>query len=101
MTAGGRRYLEWLKTRPCARCQSPGVEIAHVKGAVSAKTGLELPRRHNEAILYAVPLCAYCHRTGKASIHNVGEPQFFASMRVNPHQLVATLFCRYFESGGR
>ena len=99
MKALGKRYLNWLAQQPCAACQAWPVEVAHVSGPISKKTGLTMPRRKGEAFYYAIPLCPGCHRHGKRSIHEVGERAFFESLGVNPHQLVASYFARFFHAG--
>jgi hypothetical protein len=100
MTAAGKRYLAWLASQPCASCAAHGVEIAHIRGCLSPKTGGVLPRRKGPAYYYAIPLCPDCHRHGEKSIHNVGEEHFFARVAYrDPHQLVASYLCRFFEGG--
>jgi hypothetical protein len=99
MTAAGKRYLSWLASQPCSVSGEHGVELAHVRGCLSAKTGLMLPRRKGPAYYYVLPLTPELHRLGSRSIHAIGETAFFEEHDVNPHQLVATLFCRYFEEG--
>lgn len=71
------RFFAFLKEHPCARCGDRGVEVAHLNGLPSPKTGLPLPRRKGIAYAYAIPLCPECHRTGRDSIHEVGEAAFF------------------------
>ncbi len=70
-------YLGWIKAQRCARCTAAGVDVAHIGGLASRKTGLPLPRRRGIAFVWAIPLCKECHQTGRDSIHAVGEAAFF------------------------
>jgi len=70
-------YLGWIKLQRCARCHAAGVDVAHIGGLASRKTGLPLPRRSGIAYVWAIPLCKECHQTGRDSIHAVGEHAFF------------------------
>ena len=52
-----KRYLAWVRDRPCAQCGKPGPSQAHhiiglVGGHMGGKTGDQ----------FAVPLCPFCHR---------------------------------------
>lgn len=54
-----RAYLDWIKTLPCAACGQPADDPHHLK------CGPEQPTKAVTASdLYAVPLCARCHRPG-------------------------------------
>lgn len=76
MSVKAKRYFDWLSRRPCVRCGSYGVEVAHVRAFRSPKTDDLLPRRTGIAKVAALPLCPSCHRTGRDSIHEVGEARF-------------------------
>jgi hypothetical protein len=84
----GHPYLAWLKTQPCAACRAAAPsEAAHVRGPISLKTGLPLPRRADTAYLAAVPLCSSCHRDGPGSIHELGEMEFSIDQFGNEYAL--------------
>lgn len=101
MTARGERFLAWLRQQPCAVTGELGVEVAHVEGCISEKTGMVLPRRMGPALYYALPLIPELHRHCRDSVHAIGESTFFEEHGINPHQLVATLHCRHLAEGGR
>jgi len=71
-----RRYYEWIATLACVRCGRRPVEVAHVRAFRSRKTDDVPPRRRGVNAWAVVPLCSECHRTGRASIHEVGERAF-------------------------
>src|SRR5690625_3540451 len=71
-----KAFFDFVARFPCLRCGVFGVEVAHIQGILSRKTGLVLPRRKGAAAVGVVPLCAECHRTAADSIHNVGEEAF-------------------------
>lgn len=97
MKARAKEYLTWLAGQSCIACGCHGVELAHLRGPISRKTGLTMPRRKGEAHFYCLPICPSCHRTGSSAVHSVGERKFFDRLGKDPHQLVATHFCRFFE----
>jgi hypothetical protein len=101
VTAGGKRYLSWLAAQPCIKCGANGVELAHVRGCLSRKTGLVLPRRKNEAAMYALPICPADHRLAADSIHAIGEREWFDRLGHSADRLVASHFARFFWDGGR
>jgi hypothetical protein len=75
-----QRFYDYLHTKPCSICRHWPVEAHHISAVVSDKTGLPLPRSHkadSPAAFCAIPLCPECHRTGKHSIHALGEDKFF------------------------
>ena len=76
MTARQSKYLTWLAQQPCIVNGERGVEIAHVVGLASPKTGQPLARRLGPSIIYAVPLSAWWHRLSPHSIHALGERGF-------------------------
>jgi hypothetical protein len=97
-----RHYLGFIALQPCIvrGCQER-VEVAHVQGALSVKTGLPLPRRLAHAGLVTVPLCPYHHRLASDSVHAVGERGFEARHGMPEHQLLRwalTYLAVYIES---
>lgn len=72
-----KKFYEYLGKQPCLVCGCYGVQIAHIRGFASAKTGDFLPRRQGMAELAAIPLCPEHHTDSFESIHNLGELQFF------------------------
>lgn len=80
MRASVEKFYRYLKGQPCLRCGSRGVEVAHIRGFVSLKTGDFLPRRQGIAALSAIPLCTDCHRIAPDSIHHIGEAAFFEAL---------------------
>lgn len=75
-----RAFYEFIAGKRCLRCGAWPVEVAHVRVFRSPKTDDLLPRRKDIAALAVVPLCQACHRTGRDSIHEVGEQTFEASL---------------------
>jgi len=73
-------WEDFLRTKPCLKCGSWPVELAHIHGLVSPKTDQVMPRRKGLARFAAIPLCPGCHRTGKDSIHRLGEDEFFRQL---------------------
>lgn len=73
-----RAHFDRIAGRHCClpACRAQPVEVAHVAGAVSEKTGSPLPRRFGPAYFVAVPLCEAHHRTGRDSVHALGERGF-------------------------
>jgi len=81
MKASLKRFYEYIASQPCLRCTAQPVEVAHIKGFTSSKTGELLPRRQGIAAYAAIPLCVECHRLAPDSIHAVGEKAFFARFK--------------------
>ena len=79
-----KRLYDYAASLPCAlawgnpraSCRGRPVELHHVRGGVSAKTGQGLGRRKGHAIAIVVPLCAEHHRNGADSVHAHGERGF-------------------------
>jgi len=72
-----KKWYGYVSVRRCLVCDRWPVEMAHIKLLISPKTGMELGRRVGINKWAVVPLCEKCHRTGKDSIHNIGEQKFF------------------------
>ena len=77
------RYLEWIRTLPCAVChRTRGVEAAH-----TGPHGLG----QKSSDMSAIPLCARHHRTGQDSYHKLGPRKFAAAHQLNIRAIVARL----------
>ena len=99
-----RAYFDFVARQPCIKCGVFGVEVAHIQGILSRKTGMVLPRRKGAAAVGVVPLCAACHRTAPDSIHNVGEDAFSESLgrgRDYLFRFAASLIVWFFVEGER
>ncbi len=68
-----KRWYAVVAEKLCLGCGGWPVELAHFELLVSAKTGQLLPRRTGINEWAVIPLCDECHRSGKESIHNLGE----------------------------
>jgi len=77
--AGGE-FLAWASGRKCCvpGCALMG-ELHHVRGVVSPKTGLPLAPRSGIAYVAVAPLCGAHHRTGRDSLHALGDYGFEAA----------------------
>lgn len=81
---GVRRLYDFAASMPCcvawgnptAGCRGQPVELHHVNGGVSVRTGQRVPRRKAHALALVVPLCQQHHRTGGHSVHALGEAGF-------------------------
>jgi hypothetical protein len=88
------RYLQWIRTLPCAVCRT----IRAVEAAHTGPHGIG----QKSSDLSAVPLCARHHRTGDDSYHKLGPRKFAEVHRLNVPVIVARLSARPFirvESG--
>src|SRR5690625_1649150 len=99
-----KAFFDFVARFPCLKCGVFGVEIAHIQGILSRKTGQVLPRRKGAAAVGVVPLCPECHRHSADSIHNVGEEAFSESLgrgRDYLFRFAASLIVWYFVEGER
>jgi len=99
-----KAFFDFVARFPCLRCGVFGVEVAHIQGILSRKTGLVLPRRKGAAAVGVVPLCTECHRTAADSIHNVGEEAFSDALgrgRDYLFRFAASLIVWFFVEGER
>lgn len=71
------QFFKWMARKRCMVCFTFGVELAHFRGLVSAKTGKQLPRKIAQNSWVVIPLCTKHHRTSRDSIHHLGEEKFF------------------------
>lgn len=85
-----KSWFEWVSQKWCLGCSRTPVEVAHVKLFVSPKTAQLLPRRVGLNEWAVIPLCVECHRSGKNSIHNVGEFRWFERMGWTQEVLLRT-----------
>ena len=69
---GLSRHYATASAYGCVICGQPHVQLHHVRGVISAKTGLALRRRDGQALAAVVPLCADHH----AEIERINEPVF-------------------------
>jgi hypothetical protein len=77
------RYLQWIRTLPCAVCgTNRNVEAAH-----TGAHGLGQKSPDSSAI----PLCIRHHRTGADSYHELGARRFAVVHDLNIPQIVARL----------
>ena len=79
------KYLDWIRTQPCACCGYPGVEAAHV-----GNRGLGQKSSDHETIA----LCVYHHRDGPYSAHVAGK-RFWELQCLDRDALIATYRARY------
>lgn len=67
-----RSYKDWLAQQPCAVTGQPGVQLHHVRGVRSLKTGHALRPRNGLADLAMIPLTPEMH----AELHATSEGVF-------------------------
>lgn len=67
-----RVYKDWLASQPCRACGQQPVQLHHVKGCRSLKTGEPLRPRNGLADVALLPLCTECH----AELHETSEGVF-------------------------
>ena len=85
-----RAYEAHIHTLPCLvpGCTNTDIEACHVTGVLSSKTGLPVPRRSGAAAWALAPGCSLHHRTGRTSIHELGERGFEQAMGMPEGHLV-------------
>jgi hypothetical protein len=76
-TAAERAHMDRVAQMPCLACGNGPVELHHVVGYAD-RIG-RAPKRHDRV----VPLCAFCHRHGKLSVHGGSHRSFFANWGVD------------------
>lgn len=95
-------YLKWLRARPCCVCgRAPPSEAMHIRMTCLAidKPITGMGRKPDDK--YALPGCAWDHREGPESQHNVGdESKFWAWYEIDPFELAAKLYDEYGGTGG-
>lgn len=80
MTAALKRFYNHVAKQPCLVCGDYGVEVAHLALMPSRKAVGFIPRRKDEAVFCAIPLCPEHHVNGEDSVHKLGEANFIASL---------------------
>lgn len=90
---------EFLALQPCAVCGNSNPEPAHVEGVAGKRlpgqgTVPTLRCRQGVSLLYALPLCAGCHRTGPHAFHNLGQ-RAFSEHHWGSAEAILTLTNRY------
>lgn len=93
-------YISWLHTKRCAFCGATPVEAAHIRMASAEVGKRETGGAEKPDDRWAVPLCAWCHRTGADSQHNIGEERFWKIAEINPIRLAQDLYAEYGGTGG-
>ncbi|HYF36060.1 MAG TPA: hypothetical protein VD994_12270 [Prosthecobacter sp.] len=78
-----KRYLDWIRTQPCAVC---GIEW-EIEAAHTGPHGLGQKSSDHSAI----PLCAECHRNGKQAYHRLGPRKFSETHGLEVPELTADL----------
>ena len=96
-------YLAWLRTKPCCACgKAPPCEAAHIRMTCLAidKPITGMGRKPDDK--YALSLCAWCHREGPESQHNIGdEADFWAGFGIDPFEFAAKYYDEYGGAGGK
>jgi hypothetical protein len=83
-------HLSLVRQCPCLKCGMEDMsEAAHVR-MNSAAFGKRTGAGEKPDDLYALPLCAGCHRLDPDSQHKIGEAEFWRRLGINP-----LLVCRY------
>lgn len=86
-------HLASVRSKPCCVCGSVrNVEAAHIRMACLVIGKRETGMAEKPDDKWSVPLCAYHHRTGILSQHNIGEEQFWTDHGRNPFEIAASLW---------
>lgn len=84
------RYLAWIRSLPCAVCDTDrNVEAAH--------TGTDGGMATKASDYSCVPLCHEHHRGGPDSYHQLGRDEFEKRHGLNCHDLVRRLNSLWFR----
>lgn len=63
-----KKYLAWIRTKPCLACGKMGESQAHHTWHAGKKN-------HGNDFV-AIPTCVSCHTFGKYAYHNIGHAKF-------------------------
>ena len=79
------KHLAWLRRQPCVvpGCIASPCEASHLRTAANSGMGIK------PADDYAVPMCAYHHRTGMWAYHTIGHRAFEEHFKLNLFELAA------------
>jgi hypothetical protein len=84
-------HLAFVRTMPCIACGTSPCEAAHVRLNDPASGKFQaLGQKPGDR--WTVPLCARHHREAPDAQHVVGERQFWARLRIDPHGLAMALW---------
>lgn len=85
-------HLAFIRQLPCVICGARNVEAAHIRmgSRIHGKRETGLGERPTD--FWCVPLCAWCHRLGPQSQHNMGEREYWAMHNIEPCGLALSLF---------
>ena len=77
-------HLQAIRQMPCLKCGVDGFsEAAHVR-MNSAAFNKRAGKGEKPSDMWALSLCASCHRTDDDSQHKVGEETFWHGLNLNP-----------------
>jgi len=82
-----QHWRNWLHEQPCIRCGSNHAEAAHVGDRGYSNRCSDL---------YALPICANCHRLAKDSQHTIGR-EFWMKAGLDRDDTIREHHVRYLE----
>lgn len=94
-------FLAFVRTKRCAFCGARPVEAAHIRMADLSRNKPSTGMQEKPDDRWAVPLCAWCHREGPESQHNIGEERFWKIAETNPFVVAEELYAEYGGDGGK
>jgi len=84
-------YRAWIRTFPCCACGSTRyIEAAH--------TGEDGGTSQKASDYSCVPLCAWCHRAGPESYHQIGKRAFERLHGISFQTLSARLYRKKYHA---
>lgn len=90
-------HLAWVSQAPCVACYVEtgyprmGVQVAHLRMASLAHGKRECGKAEKPDDIWTTPICPHHHVHGKTAQHNVGEPQFWGDLCIDPFALCVAL----------
>ena len=86
-----RKHLAFVRSVGCIFDGRPA-EAAHVRYGDIATGKPHTPAYRKPSDIYAVPLCAECHRDGPVAQHKSNEREWWERKGVDPLPLAAALY---------
>ncbi len=95
-----KAYLNCIRQCDCLTCGVGGrSEAAHIRYPDLNFDKFATGMQEKPDDMWTLPLCAYCHRTGKNAQHNQNERKFWQHHNINPVALAVKLYALNFNVG--